>query len=153
MIDVELKRISADALHEAIERHRWYLGMIQGGARACLKFCDLSRYNLSGCNLEGADLTGCRLHGAKLNGTNLKGACLYGADFSSARSDSANLSKADLRGASFRGARMVRTDLTGADLRDGHLVHQFHGELLELNVMDSTLPIRLTQTPTRYSIL
>lgn len=111
------------------------------GARAVLRDCDLSYFDLrgvvlAGANLKGSDLTGCCLADADLHGADLSGvvlmhadmqrAILFGAQMQEAKLQGANLSASELSSANFVSAQMQEANLTdaamdGCNLRDANL--------------------------------
>jgi uncharacterized protein YjbI with pentapeptide repeats len=128
------RKLTAAELQAVLLLHDRFVQSQTGGARACLKFVDLSHADLQGRRLAGADFTGAKLVRADLTGANLRSACLFGADMQKACLSRADLTRADLRGATLRGANIQRALLAEADLRDGSLVRSKNGELIPLTV-------------------
>ena len=128
-LHVEFKKIGDAEMKAVVERHARYVASKKGGARASLKFHDLSYTDLHGTNLAGVDFTGSRLTEADFTEADIRGALLFGADLRKAKFARANLAKADLRGAALQGADMPQANLSEADLRDGYLIRQQDGEL------------------------
>ena len=112
--------MNKDRLNRILEEHKLWLNG-EGGAKANLRYTNLSgadlcdtdlRYvDLSYTNLRGADLRGADLRGVDLNYADLRGADLRGADLRYVDLSYTNLRGADLRGVDLRGV-----DLRGADL-------------------------------------
>lgn len=139
---IALVPVDGPELQQVLQAHlRWTESGGTDGARAVLRECDLSYYDLrgvvlAGANLKGSDLTGCYLaeadlHGADLTGAvlnqaNLHKAILFGAQFSEARLQGADLSGAELSSANFVSAQMQEANLSdaaldGCNLRDANL--------------------------------
>ena len=92
------KKIGQTELDKIVILHERYLKTLVGGARASLKFCDISFCDLTRRNLSGADLTGCRIANGNLTEINFSNACLFGADLSNVKCPGGNFNKADMRG-------------------------------------------------------
>ena len=128
------RKLTSAELQAVLLLHERFVRSQTGGARACLKFVDLSHADLKGRRLAGADFTGAKLVQANLTGADLRSACLFGANMQKACLSRADLTRADLRGATLRGASVQRALLAEADLRDGSLVRSKNGELIPLTV-------------------
>ena len=106
-------------LDQILDQHEAFLERRSGGARALLKFRDLSFLDFSGRNLTDCDLSGADLHGGVMRETDLTHANLFAADLRQAVIEKSNLRRADLRGALLTGVRLDESSLVDADLRDG----------------------------------
>lgn len=118
----DLPTISQADLSKAVRAHADYLKGKQGGARAVLKFKDISGLDLSDSDLSHADFTGSRLAGTNLSYCQMEGAIFFACDMRNADLRSANLTRADLRGAYLSGANMAGANLDRADMREGKIM-------------------------------
>jgi uncharacterized protein YjbI with pentapeptide repeats len=119
-----LERVSQKELDEIIKKHHTFLKGIRGGARAVIKFKDMSELNFRSCDLSQADLTGSILLGANLSGGTFKGVSFFACDLRNARLENANFTRADFRGAFVAGANLTGADLKDADLREGKVMER-----------------------------
>ncbi|MBA3622988.1 MAG: pentapeptide repeat-containing protein [Methylibium sp.] len=88
-----------------LAQHAAWVRGEEGGARADLRWADLSGADLLGANLRRADMRGADLLGADLRRADLSGADLLGANLRRADMRGAYLRGADLRGANMKGAK------------------------------------------------
>ena len=104
-------------LKEILQKHSLWLRDEDGGEKADLRHCDLTRANLRDANLSSADLRYADLSSANLSSADLSYADLSDANLRYADLRYADLSSADLRSADLRYADLRYADLSSADLR------------------------------------
>lgn len=119
MQETSVQTISQLELDEIIEKHKLFIGGHRGGARAVLKFMDLSGLDFRKAHLRDADFTGSKLNNSNLSGTDCTGASFFGCDMRRTNMQKANFTRSDFRGAHVIGADLSDTDFTNADLRQG----------------------------------
>ncbi|HEY0901368.1 MAG TPA: pentapeptide repeat-containing protein [Micavibrio sp.] len=119
-----LEKVSQRELDDIIQKHATFLKGIRGGARAVLKFKDLSHLDFHGCNLSQADFTGSLLNSADLSRGVFKGVSFFACDLRNANLEHADFSRADFRGAYVAGANLTGADLKSADMREGRLMER-----------------------------
>jgi hypothetical protein len=102
-------RPSKEELARTLRLHRAWLDGDDEGARADLRWADLSNADLSNADLRWADLSN-----ADLSNADLRWADLSNADLSNADLRWADLSNADLRWADLSNADLSNADLKGA---------------------------------------
>ncbi len=117
-----LEKVTQRELDDIIQKHATFLKGIRGGARAILKFKDLSHLDFRGCNLAQGDFTGSLLNGADLSRGVFKGVSFFACDMRNANLEHADFSRADFRGAYVAGANLTGADLKSADMREGRLM-------------------------------
>ena len=122
--DGEFKRYSQHELNEIMERHGNYLRGRRGGARAVVKFGDLSDLNFSGKDLSQADFTGSSLARSDFSRSICSGTCFFSCDLRQADLTGATLSRADFRGAHLAGANLSGANMDSADLREGKIMER-----------------------------
>ena len=111
----------------ALAAHELWLRDDSRGAKADLRWADLSGADLrwadlSEANLRRADLSGANLSRANLRWANLRWANLSRADLSGADLSGANLSRANLSGANLSGANLSGANrIIGPQRSDGYL--------------------------------
>lgn len=120
----QLERVSQRELDEAIRKHMTFLKGVRGGARAVLKFKDMSGLHFRGGDLSQADFTGSVLVGAIMTKGTFKGVSFFACDMRNAHLEDGNFSRADFRGAYVAGANLSGADLEKADLREGMIVER-----------------------------
>jgi uncharacterized protein YjbI with pentapeptide repeats len=113
----EMAQYTYEELKEILDLHKKWLNDDEGGARADLRYADLSSANLRYADLRYADLRSANLRYADLSSANLRYADLRYADLSSANLRYADLRYADLRSANLRYADLSSANLRYADLR------------------------------------
>ncbi|HRC26583.1 MAG TPA: pentapeptide repeat-containing protein, partial [Alphaproteobacteria bacterium] len=118
----DLVRITQKQLDGIVEQHAMYLKGVVGGARATLKFSDLSDLDLSGKDLSQADFTGSRFVGTDLSRGRYTGACFFACDLRNANMARSDFSRADFRGAFVAGADLTGANMAGVDLRPGKIM-------------------------------
>lgn len=116
------ERISQDQLDEVLRKHRNFSVGKPGGARAVMKFKDLSGLDFRRIDLSGADFTGSNLARCNLSYGTYVGSAFYGCDLRDANLEGANFTRADMRGTNREGARLEHADLSTADLREGKVL-------------------------------
>ncbi|MFN3826622.1 MAG: pentapeptide repeat-containing protein [Micavibrio sp.] len=119
-----LEKITQRELDDIIHKHATFLKGIRGGARAVLKFKDLSHLDFHGGNLSQADFTGSLLNSANLAHGVFKGVSFFACDMRNANLEQADFSRADFRGAYVAGANLTGADLKSADMREGRLMER-----------------------------
>lgn len=119
-----LERVTQKQLDEIIKKHHTFLKGIRGGARAVIKFKDMSELDFRKCDLSQADLTGSILMGANLANGTFRGVSFFACDLRNARLENANFTRADFRGAFVAGANLTGADLKNADLREGRVMER-----------------------------
>ncbi len=119
-----LEKITQRELDDIIKKHTTFLKGIRGGARAVLKFKDLSHLDFRGCNLSQGDFTGSVLNSANLSSGIFKGVSFFACDLRNANLERADFSRADFRGAYVAGANLTGADLKSADMREGRLMER-----------------------------
>ncbi len=119
-----LEKITQAQLNGIIEKHAIFLKGVRGGARAVLKFKDLSDLDFKGCDLSQADLTGSLLVGANLSRGIFRSVIFFACDLRNANLEGADCSRADFRGAYVAGANLINANLKSADLREGTIMER-----------------------------
>lgn len=119
-----LEKVTQRELDDIIQKHATFLKGIRGGARAILKFKDLSHLDFHGCNLSQGDFTGSLLNSADLSRGIFKGVSFFACDMRNANLEHADFSRADFRGAYVAGANLTGADLKSADMREGRLMER-----------------------------
>jgi len=119
-----MAHLSQGELNEIIKLHEIYTAGKNGGARAIVKFKNLSGLNLSGKDLSNADFTGSCFIGTNLSGGNFTSATFFACDMRRANLEKAIFIRADFRGAFVAGANLEGADLKSADLREGRMMEQ-----------------------------
>ncbi len=120
----DFRRYTQHELNEIMEKHAWFLRGKRGGARAVIKFGDLSDLNLSGKDLSQADLTGSNLGRCDLSRGTFAGTCFFSCDLRQADLSNAILSRADFRGAHMAGANLSGANMDAADFREGKIMER-----------------------------
>lgn len=105
-----------------IDKHLMFVRGQRGGARAVLKYRNLSYLNFHNANLSQADFTGSLLMGADLSFGIFRSASFFACDLRNADMSRADFSRADFRGAVLSGADLTGADMTGTDLREGKIM-------------------------------
>ncbi|QQG36168.1 MAG: pentapeptide repeat-containing protein [Micavibrio aeruginosavorus] len=119
-----LEKITQRELDDIITKHTTFLKGIRGGARAVLKFKDLSHLDFHGGNLSQGDFTGSVLNSANLSHGTFKGVSFFACDLRNANLEKADFSRADFRGAYVAGANLEGANLKSADMREGRLMER-----------------------------
>lgn len=120
----EFKRYTQHELNEIVDKHMAFLRGRRGGARAVIKFGDLSDLNLSGKDLSQADFTGSNLAHCDLSRGTFSGTCFFSCDLRQADLSHASLARADFRGAHLAGANLTGANMDSADLREGKIMER-----------------------------
>lgn len=122
--DHEFRRYTQADLDEIIIKHEAFLKGRRGGARACIKFADLTGLSLVGKDLSQADFTGSSFARCNFSGGIFNGTCFFSCDLRGADLTNAILSRADFRGAHLAGANLSGANLDAADLREGKIMER-----------------------------
>lgn len=133
----QFEKIDQVRLDDYLKKHKMFLIGKPGGARAVLKFKDLSRLNFRGADLSGCDFTGSILNGSNLGGGKYVGSSFYACDLRNADLEKANFSRADFRGAYVAGANLTGADLASADMREGKVMEKKKNKESAQNMHDS----------------
>lgn len=120
----DFKRYTQHELNEIMEKHAYYLRGRRGGARAVIKFGDLSDLNFSGKDLSQADFTGSNLARCDFSRSTCSGTCFFSCDLRQCDLTNAILSRADFRGAHMAGANLSGANMDSADLREGKIMER-----------------------------
>ncbi len=120
----KLERITQSQLDDIIKKHNTFIKGIRGGARAVVKFKDMSDLDFRRADLAQADFTGSILINSNLSGGNFKGVSFFACDLRNAKLENACFSRADMRGAFVAGANLTGSDLKDADLREGKVMER-----------------------------
>lgn len=148
------EHVTQEDLEQIIVKHGMFMNGRPGGARALLKFKDLSGLNFKGGDLSGADFTASILRGANMSGGTFNNAVFYGCDMQQASLERAIFRRADFRGAYIAGANLSHSDLSSADMREGKVLEKGKGGMIverdapegHLNPKTVFTGARLTQT-------
>jgi uncharacterized protein YjbI with pentapeptide repeats len=116
--------LSQDDLDEIVHLHGLYLIGKNGGARAQIKFKNLTGLNMAGVEMPHADFTGSCFIGANLSNGDFTSSTFFAADLRRANLESAKFVRADFRGAFVAGANLNNADLRSADLREGVIMEK-----------------------------
>ncbi|MCB1556978.1 MAG: pentapeptide repeat-containing protein [Alphaproteobacteria bacterium] len=135
--ETDLERLEQADLDDIIRKHADFVHGIRGGARAVVKFKDLTRLDFKGADLSQADFTGSILSEANLTGGTFRGTSFFACDMRHADLEGACFSRADFRGAYVMGANLAGADLKGADLREGKVMERGKQGVLENRVADT----------------
>lgn len=125
------EKVSQRQLDDIIKNHGIFLKGIRGGARAVLKFKDLSGLNFKGADLSQADFTGSILADANLALGTFRGASFFACDLRGANLEHGNFARADFRGAFVAGANLTGADLKEADMRSGKVMEKGKNGILQ----------------------
>lgn len=129
-----LEKITQRELDDVIKKHNIFLKGIRGGARAVLKFKDLSHLDFHGSNVSQGDFTGSLLNSANLAHGTFKGVSFFACDMRNANLEHADFSRADFRGAYVAGANLTGADMKSADLREGRMMERDeNGQMVDIN--------------------
>ncbi len=120
----EFRRYSQYDLDEIMEKHDAYLKGRRGGARASIKFGDVSGLSLVGKDMSQADFTGSNFSKCNFSGGTFVGTTFFSCDLRGADLTNAVLSRADFRGAHLAGANLSGANLDSADLREGRIMER-----------------------------
>ena len=90
----ELPVLSQADLTQIMRDHADFLKGKHGGARAVVKFKDISGLDMSDSNLSQADFTGSRLAGTDMSHCQMEAVVLFACDLRNADLQSTNLSRA-----------------------------------------------------------
>lgn len=127
-----LARVDQTALDTIIHKHAMFLRGQRGGARASLKYKDLSNLDFRCADMRQADFTGSRLSYANLSGSIFNSCNFFAADLRHSNMRKTDCTRADLRGAYLAGANLTGANLSGADLREGKIMMRgSEGELVD----------------------
>ena len=128
----ELVIFTQEELEDAIEKHKMYLKGQRGGARAVIKYRNLSGLDFNQCDLSHADFTGSALISANLSHCKFEAACFFACDLRNSDLRHTGFNRADFRGAYVAGANLTGADLANADMREGKIMHRGkQGELTD----------------------
>ena len=106
-----MRAVAKAELNQILAAHKeWVEGGYSKGARANLRYADLSSANLSYADLSSANLSYADLSSANLSSADLRSADLSSANLRSADLRSADLSSANLRSADLRSAKNFDPD-------------------------------------------
>ena len=125
-----MSHLTQDDLDKIIKLHHLYISGKNGGARAIIKFKNLSGLSLRGKDLSHADFTGSCFIGTDLSFGNFSSATFFACDMRRANLESASFVRADFRGAFVAGANLENADLKSADLREGRMMEKQTESLL-----------------------
>jgi len=114
-----MRLVTQEELDSILELHRMFLNNEEEGARADLRYTDLTGAKLRGADLRYANLRGADLTGADLRYTDLTSADLRGADLRGADLTGADLRYTDLTSADLTGAKLTGAELRGANYNEG----------------------------------
>ncbi len=120
----EFRRYTQHDLDALIAKHESFIKGRRGGARACLKFADLSGLSFVGRDLSQADFTGCNFSRCNFSGGTFSGTCFFSCDLRGADLTNAVLNRADFRGAHLAGANLSGANLDSADMREGKIMER-----------------------------
>lgn len=121
---VSLERLTQRELDDIIRKHTVFLKGVRGGARAILKFKDISGLNFQGADLSNADFTGSLLLDTILAHGTFKGSCFFACDLRNANLEKGDFSRADFRGACLAGVNLNGAVLEKADFREGKIMER-----------------------------
>lgn len=119
-----MAHLSQEELDEIVHLHAMYLAGKNGGARAQIKFKNLSGLSLVGKDLSHADFTGSCFIGSNLSDGDFTSATFFACDLRRANLENAKFIRADFRGAFVAGANLSGADLKAADLREGKIMEK-----------------------------
>ncbi len=108
-------------LKEVLAAHGKWLRKEPGGARADLRWEDLTGQDLSGSDLRVADIKYAELRRANLSSSILRGASLIGADLRSAAMRNSDLRRAHMYGALLDGADLTSAVGNGREVKSIHI--------------------------------
>ena len=126
-----MSHLSQDDLNRIIKLHKLYISGKNGGARAIIKFKNLSGLSLRGQDLSHADFTGSCFIGTDLSHGNFSSATFFACDMRRANLEAASFVRADFRGAFVAGANLEGADLKSADLREGRMMEKETANLVQ----------------------
>jgi uncharacterized protein YjbI with pentapeptide repeats len=119
-----LQKLTQSELDEIIRKHLKFISGIRGGARAIIKFKDISGLTFRKADLSQSDFTGSVLVGCDMSYGNFKGVSFFACDLRGANLEHACFARADLRGATVVGAKLTGADFQKADLREGIILNR-----------------------------
>ena len=123
--------ITQNELDEIIKKHKDFLTGRLGGARAVVKFKNLTGLDFKESDLSQSDFSGSILVKANLSNCNFNGASFFSSDLRHANLEYTDLTRADMRGAFVVGANLSHAKLENADLRQGKIMQQNKQGVLE----------------------
>lgn len=118
----ELEALNQNILDDIIEKHQMYLKGQHGGARANIKYKNLSHLSFRARDLSQADFTGSAMIECDMSHSNFSGATFFACDLRNSDLRDSNLSRTDFRGSYLAGANLTDADLTEADFREGKIM-------------------------------
>lgn len=121
---VFMAHLSQEELDRIVQLHQLYLIGKNGGARAQIKFKNLSGLSLVGKDMSHADFTGSCFIGANLSNGNFASATFFACDMRRANLENASFVRSDFRGAFVAGANLTGADMKSADLREGRVMEK-----------------------------
>lgn len=137
--------MSQNELDVVIKKHKMYLEGDTGGARAVVKFRNLSGLTLKGKNLSHADFTGSCFIGSDLSHSDFTSTTFFACDMRRANLEESKFIRADFRGAFVAGANLKNADLKSADLREGKIMEKgTAGYLSDRLKRDESMPVAQT---------
>ncbi len=119
-----MAHLTQEELNDIIRLHAIYLSGKNGGARAQVKFKNLSGLTLSRQDMSHADFTGSCFIGADLSGGNFTSATFFACDMRRSNLENACFIRCDFRGAFVAGANLNGADMKSADLREGRIMEK-----------------------------
>ena len=119
-----LQKLTQSELDEIIRKHMRFISGIRGGARAVVKFKDLSGLHFRKGDLSQADFTGSILINANMSNATFKGVSFFACDMRGANLENACFARADFRGATVVGANLTGADFEKADMREGVILER-----------------------------
>lgn len=119
-----LQKLTQSELDDIIRKHLKFISGIRGGARAIIKFKDISGLNFRKADLSQSDFTGSVLLGCDMSYGNFKGVSFFACDLRGANLEHSCFARSDLRGATVVGARLTGADFQKADLREGIILNR-----------------------------
>lgn len=122
--EIAMVHLSQDELDQIMRMHALYLKGHHGGARAVIKFRNLSGLSFRGQDLSHADFTGSCLIGTDMSAGKFVSSTFFACDMRRANLERASFVRADFRGAFVAGANLRGADLKSADLREGKIMEK-----------------------------
>jgi len=137
--EIMMAHLSQEELDQIIKLHGLYMKGHHGGARAVIKFRNLSGLSFRNQDLSHADFTGSCLIGVDMSNGKFVSATFFACDLRRANLEHASFVRADFRGAFVAGANLKGADLKSADLREGKIMEKgAEGYLADRLRRDST---------------
>lgn len=118
----ELPPMAQVELDDIMRLHTMYLRGQRGGARAVIKYKNLSHLHFKSHDLSQADFTGSIFVESDLSYGTFSGCCFFACDLRNANLGYADFTRSDFRGAYVAGADLTEANMHEVDMREGKIM-------------------------------